>query len=204
MKTTIFSIFLVLVSPFAVSDIDALSCAPVELGDAFDQSEHVFHGKVTEKNYLTWDQQMPVVTFGIIESFKGNAEGRISVTVYEQWSYDFEVGLEYVVFVQRNELDLEISPCIPIFQAFSSSIQIMREASEQGNEMRYQTSNVFYESLSDQEKAKYEENNDFLKEKRVERWDSELLQRQIIIIVSISLGLIAVFVGLIIFKKRKS
>ncbi|MDX1441898.1 MAG: hypothetical protein R3237_05515 [Nitrosopumilaceae archaeon] len=187
----------------SINSAHGLSCAPIELGKAFENSDYAFHGKVTDKNYLTWDLQMPVVTFEAIESFKGEIPGKISVTVFEQWSYDFEIGLEYVVFVQRNELSLVINPCDPIFQAFPSSIEIMREASIAGNDMQYQTSNVFYESLSDQEKIQYEENNKFLKEKRVERWDSILLQRQITIVSLISIVLVAGFVTFLIFRRKR-
>jgi len=187
----------------AVNDASALSCAPIELGDSFENSDYAFHGKVIEKNYLTWDLQMPVVTFEVIESFKGDIPEKISVSVYEQWSYDFETGLEYVVFVQKKELSLEISPCGTIFQAFPSSIEIMRKASIPGNDMQYQTSNVFYQSLNDQEKIQYEENNKFLKEKRNERWNSVLLQRQITITLLISLILIAGFVTYLIFRRKR-
>ena len=187
----------------AVNDAYALSCAPIELGDLFENSDYAFHGKVIEKNYLTWDLQMPVVTFEVIESFKGDIPEKISVSVYEQWSYDFETGLEYVVFVQKKELSLEISPCDTIFQAFPSSIEIMRKASIPGNDMQYQTSNVFYQSLNDQEKIQYEENNKFLKEKRNERWNSVLLQRQITITLLISLVLIACFVTYLIFRRKR-
>lgn len=53
--------------------------------DVYEKSDYVFHGKVTDKNYLTFDFQIPVVTFEIIESFKGNANEQISVTVEEKW-----------------------------------------------------------------------------------------------------------------------
>lgn len=201
-KLTIISGFLLLIL-VTINNAQGLSCAPIELGDAFENSDYAFHGQVTDKNYLTWEQQMPVVTFEVIESFKGDVPEKISVTVFEQWSYDFEIGLEYVVFVQRNELSLEISPCAPAFQAFPSSIEIMRQASIAGNDMQYQTSNVFYESLSDQEKIQYEKNNNFLKEKRIERWDSILLQRQITIASIISLVLIAGFVTYLIFRRKR-
>lgn len=201
-KLTIISGFLLLIL-VTINNAQGLSCAPIELGDAFENSDYAFHGQVTDKNYLTWEQQMPVVTFEVIESFKGDVPEKISVTVFEQWSYDFEIGLEYVVFVQRNELSLEISPCTPTFQAFPSSIEIMRQASIAGNDMQYQTSNVFYESLNDQEKIQYEKNNNFLKEKRIERWDSVLLQRQITIASLISLVLIAGFVTYLIFRRKR-
>ena len=155
--------YLILIFSIPIYHANGLSCAPVQLGDAFEDSEYVFHGKVVDKNYLTWDQNKPIVTFEIIERFKGDAEGQISVTVYEQWSFDFEVGLEYVIFVQRNQVALEISPCTPYFQAFSSSLDIMRQLSIPEHDVQYKTSNVFYESLNDQEKIQYEKNNEFLK-----------------------------------------
>lgn len=203
MTTKIIVLSMIVILSLTTYESHALSCAPIELGQAFEDSDYVFHGKVTEKNYLSWDQQMPVVTFGVIESFKGNAVDQISVTVYEQWSFDFEVGLEYVVFVNRNELSLEISPCTPFFQAFPSSIEIVRLASIPGNDMGHQTSNRFYESLSDQEKIQFEENNNFLKEKRIERENSVLLQRNVITAVLISLIVIVGFTAFLLLRKRK-
>lgn len=193
----------ILILSLSVNYASALSCAPVLLGDAFDESDYAFHGKVIDKNYLTWELQMPVITFEVIESFKGNAGEQISVTVYEQWSYDFEEGLEYVVFVNRNELSLEISPCSPMFQAHQSSLDIMRLVSMPDHDMRYKTSSFFYESLTDGEKIKYEENNNFLKEKRLERWDNAMLQRNLTVLLLVSLGFVAVFVLYMIFRKRK-
>lgn len=203
MKTRFKLLIALLLIFIPASDASALSCAPVALGDAFEESEFAFHGKVVDKNYLTWDHQMPVVTFEIIESFKGNADQKISVTVYEQWSYDFEVGLEYVVFVNRIDLSLEISPCSPMFQAFPSTIDIMHLASLPDHDMRHQTSIVFYESLSDIEKIQFEKNNEFLKEKRAERWENSELQKNIILVLFLSLGPIGGFVSIKVLRKRK-
>ena len=190
------------ISPLSIDDAFSLSCAPIELGEAFDEADYVFHGKVTDKNYLTFDQQSPVVTFEVIESFKGNANQQISVTIYEQWSYDFEEGIEYLVFVNRHDVSLEISPCSPSFQAFTSTIDIMRLVST-GNDLKYQTSNIFYESLTEEEKIQYEKNNEFLKEKRIERWDNALFQRNLITISSI-LGIVVLgIVGFVIFRKKR-
>ncbi|MGD8708356.1 MAG: hypothetical protein PVI88_06695 [Nitrosopumilaceae archaeon] len=202
-KLSIVSVPLLLIFSITINNASALSCALIELGDTFDDSEYAFHGKVTDKNYLTWDQDIPVITFEIIESFKGDADGQISVTVYEQWSYDFEVGLEYVVFVQRDQASLKIEPCTPFFQAFSSSIDIMRMVSTPGNDMKYQTSNVFYEALSDQEKIQLEKNNEFLKEKRIEREDAEIFQKQVFITIFILAAIITVFVAFIKFRKNR-
>ena len=189
--------------PLSISNAFSLSCAPIELGDAFDDADYVFHGKVTEKNYLTFDQQSPVVTFEIVESFKGNANEQISVTVYEQWSYDFEIGLEYLVFVNRHDVSLEVSPCSPSFQAFSSTIDILRLVST-GNDLKYQTSNIFYESLTEEEKIQYEKNNEFLQEKRIERWDNALFQRNLITISVISGIIVLGIVGFVKFRKKRN
>lgn len=201
-KIILVSVYLLLMTSNAINYVNALSCAPIELGDAFDDSEYVFHGKVTDKNYLTWNYDMPVITFEVLESFKGDAGGQISVTVYEQWSYDFETGIEYVVFVQRNQASLEIAPCSPYFQAFSSAIDIIRQASIPGHHMQYETSNVFYESLSNKEKIQYEKNNEFLKEKRIERGDAEILQRQSIMVGFVLAAIIVGFISFMKFRKK--
>ena len=204
MNTKIFQVSSILLLIFSITTNSsyALSCAPVELGDAFYDSEYVFHGKVTDKNYLTWSYDMPVVTFEILESFKRDEDGQISVTVYEQWSYDFEIGLEYVVFVHRNQSFLEIDPCSPYFQAFSSSIGIIRQASIPGHDMQFKTANVFYEFLSEQEKMQYEKNNEFLKEKRIERGDAEILQRQVIMVAFFLVAIIVCTIAFFKFRKK--
>ncbi len=109
MKTIllVIPIIVLLISSGFANNAHSLSCAIPNLGDVFDESDYVFHGTVLDKNYLTWDLQMPVVTFQILESFKGNAYDQISITVSEQWDYNFEDGFEYVVFVYQEEMSLQ-------------------------------------------------------------------------------------------------
>jgi hypothetical protein len=78
----------------------------------------------------------------------------------------------------------------------------MRQASIPGNDMQYQTSNVFYEFLSNQEKIQYEKNNEFLKEKRIERENTEIFQRQVIMILVISVAISVGFVAFMKFRKN--
>jgi hypothetical protein len=79
----------------------------------------------------------------------------------------------------------------------------MRMVSTPGNDMKYQTSNVFYEALSDQEKIQLEKNNEFLKEKRIEREDAEIFQKQVFITIFILAAIITVFVAFIKFRKNR-
>ncbi|MGY5149676.1 MAG: hypothetical protein ACW9W3_06405 [Candidatus Nitrosopumilus sp. bin_68KS] len=50
-----------------VNNAQALSCALPQLGEEYDESDYVLHGKVLEKDYYAWDSRMPVVTFEVLE-----------------------------------------------------------------------------------------------------------------------------------------
>ena len=182
MKTIllVIPIIVLLISSGFANNAHSLSCAIPNLGDVFDESDYVFHGTVLDKNYLTWDLQMPVVTFQILESFKGNAYDQISITVSEQWDYNFEDGFEYVVFVYREEMSLQSDPCWPKFQAFPSTIEIVKKLQIPGHEMRLNPVNVVYESLSEMELRQFEENQEIIQEKKLERWNDVTSQRQTI------------------------
>jgi len=139
------------------------------LVDVFDKSDYVFHDKVSDKNYLTWDLRMPVVTFQVLESFKGNAYDQISIIVNEMWDYQFEEGFEYVVFVYREELSLQTDPCWPKFHAFPTTLEIARQLTIPEHQMRSNPVNMVYESLTSQELEQLEENQKIIQEKRLER-----------------------------------
>lgn len=185
------------------TDIHALSCALPLLGMAYDNSDYVIHGKVIAKNYLTWSLQKPMVTFDVLESFKGNVYDQISVSVNENWDYEFEDGFEYVVFIQRTELSLEIDSCSPKFLAFPSVVEIIRQVSLPDSEMRFSTSDMFYNSLTDQEKLEFESTNILIQEKKLERWDSVTSQRQLIIVSSLLLIPISSVSAFVIFRRKR-
>jgi len=206
MKTRllIIPLLLFLVSSGYINSTHALSCAMPVLGDVFDKSDYVFHGRVSDKNYLTWDLRMPVVTFHILESFKGNAYDQISITVNEMWDYQFEEGFEYVVFVYREELSLQTDPCWPKFQAFPTTLEIARQLATFDHQMRSNPVNAVYESLTSQELEQLEENQKIIQEKRLERWDSVTSQRQFIIIVFLLIISVAgVSIFMVFRRKRK-
>ena len=205
MKTRllIITLLLFLVSSGFINNTYALSCAIPNLGDVFDKSDYVFHGKVLDKNYLTWNLQMPVVTFQILESFKENTLDQISITVSERWDYQFEDGFEYVVFVYREELSLQTDPCWPKFQAFPSTIEIVNQLKIPGHETRSNPVNVVYESLSESELIQFNENQEIIQEKKLERWNDVTSQRTTIIFVSIILILIAGIVSFLTFRRKR-
>ena len=205
MKTRLLIIpfFLFLVSSGYINSTYALSCAMPVLGEVFDKSDYVFHGKVSDKNYLTWDHQMPVVTFQVLESFKGNAYDQISITVNEMWDYQFEEGFDYVVFVYREEISLQTDPCWPKFHAFPTTLEIARQLTMPEHQMSSNPVNVVYESLTSEELEQLEENQKIIQEKRLERWDSVTSQRQFIIVAFL---LIIPVVGVsvfVIFRRKK-
>ncbi|MCH7559861.1 MAG: hypothetical protein IIC67_00575 [Thaumarchaeota archaeon] len=196
-------VIVLLMPSVTIPNVQALLCALPPLGTAFDNSDYVIHGKVIDKNYITWSLQKPIVTFEILESFKGNANEQISVSVNENWGYEFADGFEYVIFVKRTELSLEVDPCSPKFLALPSVVNIVRQVSLPDNEMRSSNSNIFYEKLTEQEKLEYESLNQLIQEKGTERWDSVTLQRQLSIIafvLMISITGIAIF---FIYRRRK-
>ena len=205
MKTRllIIPLFLFLVLSGFINNTYALSCAIPILGDVFDNSDYVFHGKVLEKNYLTWDRQMPVVTFQVLESIKGNAFEAISITVSEMWDYQFEDGFEYVVFVYREEMSLRTDPCWPKFQAFSTTLEIVRQLTIHDHEMRSNLVNVVYESLTSQELEQFEKNREIIQEKKIERWDSVTSQRQFIIVAFLLIIPITGVSVFVIFRRKR-
>jgi len=205
MKTRllIIPLFLFLISSGFINNTYALSCAIPVLGDIFDSSDYVFHGKVLEKNYLTWNSQMPVVTFQILESFKGNVSEQISITVSEMWDYQFEDGFEYVVFVYREELSLQTDPCWPKFQAFPTTLEIIRQLTIPDHEMRSNLVNVVYESLTSQELEQFEKNREIIQEKKLERWDSVTSQRQFIILAFLLMIPITIVATFVIFRRKR-
>ena len=160
---------LILLSVFVPADSFSTQCIAVPLGDAFDDSEYVIHGRVIDKNYMTPDIRKPVVTFEVIESFKGNAREQVSFTVSEEHSYEFETGFEYVVFAYRDWLSIEAGWCWPWFQAFPSTVEIARQLVLHDSEARSETVYAFDESLTGQERIQFEKNLDAIQEKRLER-----------------------------------
>lgn len=179
----------------------SLSCAIPNLGDVYDSSDYVFHGMVLEKNYLTLDSRMPVVTFQIQESFKGNAIEQISVTVNENWDYQFEDGFEYVVFVYRDGLSLMTDPCWPKFHAFSSTLDIVKKLTLSDDGIRSKTTVFVYDSLSLEEREKLEEYQQTIQEKRLERWDEITFQKQMTVFTGILLIPVAAIIGFVYFKR---
>jgi len=205
MKTRLLIIpfFLFLVSSGYINSTHALSCAMPVLGDVFDKSDYVFHGKVSDKNYLTWDLRMPVVTFQVLESFKGNAYDQISITVNEMWDYQFEEEFDYVVFVYREEISLQTDPCWPKFHAFPTTLEIARQLTIPEHQMRSNSVNVVYESLTSQELEQLEENQQIIQEKRLERWDSVTSQRQFIIVAFLLIIPVASVSIFVIFRRKR-
>jgi hypothetical protein len=204
MKTRLLIISLIALLPLfgLVNNAQALSCALPQLGVEYDESDYVLHGKVLEKNYYAWDSRIPVVTFEVLESFKGDTSGQISVSVNENWDYKFEDGFEYVIFVQKTELSLEIDPCSPKFLAFPSVVEIIRQVSISEGDMRSATPNMFYESLTEQEKLELESFNNLIHEKNLERWNSGS-QRQLTIIAFVLMIPIASVTAFVIFRRKR-
>lgn len=204
MKTKLLIIiFLILISSGFQENSYALSCAIPDLGDVYDKSDYVFHGKVLDKNYLTLDSRMPVVTFQIQESFKGNTIEQISVMVDERWDYQFEDGFEYVVFVYREGMSLMTDPCWPKFHAFPSTLEIVKKLSQSDRDIRSESTDVIYESLLPEEREQYEENQKIIQEKKLERWDKITFQKQITVIVGALLIPTVGGIAFVYFRRRK-
>ncbi|AJM91998.1 hypothetical protein [Nitrosopumilus piranensis] len=194
--------FLVLIS-FGFQESYSLSCVIPNLGDVYDSSDYVFHGKVLYKNYLTLDSRMPVVTFQIQESFKGNAIEQISVTVNENWDYQFEDGFEYVVFVYREELSLMTDPCWPKFHTFHSTLDIVKKLAQSDVEIRSQTTEFVYESLLPEERKELEENQKIIQEKKLERWDEITFQKQMTVFAGILMIPVVAVMAFVYFRRNR-
>ncbi|KAF6245194.1 hypothetical protein C6989_04490 [Nitrosopumilus sp. b2] len=193
---------MVLIS-FGFQESYSLSCVIPNLGDVYDSSDYVFHGMVLDKNYLTLDSRMPVVTFQIQESFKGNAIEQISVTVNENWDYQFEDGFEYVVFVYREELSLMTDPCWPKFHAFHSTLDIVKKLAQSDAEIRFQTTEFVYESLLPEERKELEENQKIIHEKKLERWDEITFQKQMTVFAGILMIPVVAVMAFVYFRRNR-
>ena len=187
----------------SIGNAQALSCAIPELGAEYDKADYVLHGKVIEKNYLTWDYQMPAVTFQMIQSFKGEVYENITVTVNESWDYFFEEGYEYIIFVKRNEMSLEIDPCSPKAHAFQSTIDIMTKLSMGDQKVRSSTPDIFLESLTDKESEMLETYQKDISDKKLERWDDVTTQRTAMIFAGLAAIPITGVAAFVMFRRRK-
>lgn len=202
-KLLIIPLILFLCSQGFVNNAEALSCVMPILGDVYDKADYVFHGKVLDKNYYKWNSNLPTITFQVLESFKGNPNEQIPVIINESWDNKYEVGFEYVVFVYKEESSFIINPCWPSFQAFPSSIEIVRQLTIPDSEMHSTPASIFYESLSEQELIQFEENNVIIHEKMIERWNKGAHFQGQIIIVSLLLIPVAGAIGFVIFRRKR-
>lgn len=80
-----------------IPDSYGLSCAGPTIKDEFSQSKWVFLGKFISEDDAGWFSDNTVLTFEVIESYKGEASGTIEVLNNPGWRHSF-LSEEGVIF----------------------------------------------------------------------------------------------------------
>lgn len=115
----------------------------------------------------------------------------------------FEDEFEYVVFVYRDGIELKTEPCWPKFHALPSIVQNVKKLTIPDDAIHDKPVTFIYESLSTSEQEKLDDTQKIIQEKRLERWDSVMLQRQIMILVFALIISTAGGTAFVYFKKKR-
>jgi hypothetical protein len=115
-------------------DAFGLSCAAPNVTQSFKESDVVFVGKVISKEYLEPSNEHTLIAeslFSIKEPFKGIFQDQIKVSSDEKfWGINFTQGLEYLVFADYFESEIQSQLCGPTNLIEFSNINLVRNISE--------------------------------------------------------------------------
>jgi len=130
------SIFAIITGGFSVIDYDAfaLSCAPPNITESYEESDVVFVGEVVSKEYLEPSNEMELIAeslFSIKEPFKGVNQDSVKVLSNEKfWGINFTQGEEYLVFADYSGSEIQSQLCGPTNLIEFSNIDLVRNISE--------------------------------------------------------------------------
>lgn len=158
---TLFLVAIIFQIPFSLVDSFGLSCAPQTLGEIYEQSDLVFLGTVTSKEYWPPSTEEAKITFEIHELLKGTYDKTIILSSNESfWGYNFGEGLQYVVFAQgagEENQYYSVPLCTPVFYGFQSIVETIQSFQTKENaEIGDIEAWGIYEQLTDKEKGELE------------------------------------------------
>jgi len=120
--------------PPSFIDAYALSCAPPNVTESYEESDVVFVGEVVSKEYLEPSNEMELVAeslFSIKEPFKGVNQDPVKVLSNEKfWGINFTQGEEYLVFADYSGSEIQSQLCGPTNLIEFSKIDLIRNISE--------------------------------------------------------------------------
>ena len=120
--------------PPSFIDAYALSCAPPNVTESYEESDVVFVGEVVSKEYLEPSNEMELVAeslFSIKEPFKGVNQDPVKVLSNEKfWGINFTQGEEYLVFADYSGSEIQSQLCGPTNLIEFSNIDLIRNISE--------------------------------------------------------------------------
>jgi len=120
--------------PASFIDAYALSCAPPNVTESYEESDVVFVGEVVSKEYLEPSNEMELVAeslFSIKEPFKGVNQDPVKVLSNEKfWGINFTQGEEYLVFADYSGSEIQSQLCGPTNLIEFSNIDLIRNISE--------------------------------------------------------------------------
>jgi len=120
MKTRL--LFLLAIGVMGFSGTVFADCAPTTLQHHYDSSNAVFHGTLISAQYDT-DKSSPTSwTFAIQESFKGTDSKKVIVKNADKYGEQFKQGLDYLVFAEGNQQQLELHLCNFQYYAFPTIV----------------------------------------------------------------------------------
>ena len=115
-------------------DVYALSCAPPNVTESYEESDVVFVGEVVSKEYLEPSNEHSLIAeslFFIKEPFKGIFQDHVKVSSDEKfWGINFTQGLEYLIFADYFGSEIQSQLCGPTNLIEFSNIDIIRNISE--------------------------------------------------------------------------
>jgi len=95
---------------FIQNEAFALSCAPLNMNQDFEQADVVFIGIVTEKEYATPD--IATSTLQVKEVFKGSLDDTVKIKSDERnWGINLIEGWSYLIFAADKGDFLEVGLC---------------------------------------------------------------------------------------------
>lgn len=110
--------------------------------ESFEESDVVFSGKAISKNYLkpSNDHTLIAITlFSITENFKGNYQDTIHVSSNEKfWGINFIEGLEYLIFADLVDNEIQSQLCGPTTLVQYSDINLIREISTDTSKSQFE------------------------------------------------------------------
>ena len=162
-------IFFISISVFTVNSAFA-DCAPATLQHHYDSSDAVFHGTLISAQYED-DKSSPTSwTFAIQESFKGIDSKEVIVKNTDKYGERFKQGLDYLVFAEDNQQQLEFHLCNFQYYAFPTIVDMVSHLDEPSNPYGNILQNQLDRHLTEIEKIQLEKHSEnFANERQKER-----------------------------------